>query len=124
MRVSAPSVAGALSEALLLELQGRTKKGFLCLLDSSLSSYFLILKIFLGLAPTMPNAYFLEWQRRKAREAKLPQRLRGPDCEYVWCGDVPPWDPSLGEFRDFTPEEKAAGLVCRLAGQDQGLSRA
>lgn len=56
--------------------------------------------------------------RARAAADKLPRRIRGPGCDYVWCGDVPPWDPSLGEFRDFTPEERAAGLVCRPVSMD------
>lgn len=53
--------------------------------------------------------------RARAEASKLPGRIRGVGCDYVWCGSIPPWDPSLGEFRDFTPEEKAAGLVCQPA---------
>lgn len=34
---------------------------------------------------------------------------------HVYCGSVPPWDDSLGPFRDFTAEEKAVGVVCRPA---------
>lgn len=30
-----------------------------------------------------------------------------------WCGPVPPWDESLGQFRDFSTEEKAQGVICR-----------
>lgn len=32
---------------------------------------------------------------------------------HVWCGDLAPWDESLGEFRDFSPDERAALEVCR-----------
>lgn len=38
---------------------------------------------------------------------------RGVGVTHVWAGALPPWDESLGEFRDFTAEEKAAGIVCR-----------
>lgn len=31
---------------------------------------------------------------------------------YVWCGSVPPWDESLGDFRDFTDAEMQAREVC------------
>jgi len=31
---------------------------------------------------------------------------------HVYTGDVPPWDESLGAFRDFTADEIAAGVVC------------
>jgi uncharacterized protein YwqG len=27
--------------------------------------------------------------------------------------DIPPWDESLGEFRDFTEEEKREGKICQ-----------
>lgn len=37
-------------------------------------------------------------------------RTGGPG--YVWCGNVPPWDESLGEFRNYTDAEKQAGEVC------------
>jgi hypothetical protein len=35
-------------------------------------------------------------------------------CRYthVYCGAVPPWDESLGAFRDFTAAEKADATVC------------
>lgn len=33
--------------------------------------------------------------------------------DYVWCGDMPPWHTSLGDFRNFTAAEKAAQEVCR-----------
>jgi hypothetical protein len=36
-----------------------------------------------------------------------------PQFSHVCSGSVPPWDESLGDFRDFTPEEKADGEVCR-----------
>jgi hypothetical protein len=38
---------------------------------------------------------------------------RPSTCTHVWCGEIPPWDESLGQFRDFTLEEKARGEVCR-----------
>ncbi len=31
---------------------------------------------------------------------------------HFYCGAVPPWDESLGNFRDFTTAEKAGGEVC------------
>lgn len=33
--------------------------------------------------------------------------------QYFYTGDIPPWDESLGAFRDFTPEEIAEGKVCQ-----------
>jgi hypothetical protein len=35
------------------------------------------------------------------------------EITHVWSGDIPPWDESLGEYRDFTETEKAQGLVCQ-----------
>lgn len=40
-------------------------------------------------------------------------RVGGPG--YVWCGDVAPWDESLGDFRDFTDAEMQAREVCVYA---------
>lgn len=36
----------------------------------------------------------------------------GPTVGWFYCGDVPPWDESLGQFRSFNEAEKAEGLVC------------
>jgi hypothetical protein len=46
----------------------------------------------------------------KTRLTHPPRTTAGP--KYVYRGDVPPWDESLGDFRDFTAEEIAAGIVC------------
>lgn len=48
-----------------------------------------------------------------ARENHGSRRITGLSMEWVGCGDVLPWDFSLGDFRDFTAAEKAEGLVCR-----------
>ena len=55
---------------------------------------------------------------------KTAQRLTQPVPEkaalytkskhrYFWFGELPPWDESLGDFRDFTDQEKAEGKVCQ-----------
>lgn len=51
-------------------------------------------------------------QREQLLAAK-PPLTTATTATHVYCGELPPWDDSLGEFRDFTPEEKAAGLLCR-----------
>lgn len=33
---------------------------------------------------------------------------------HFWCGGLPPWDDSLGDFRDFTEQEKTERLVCTI----------
>jgi hypothetical protein len=54
-----------------------------------------------------------EWATRRIaeEEADYPSGWRGK-AKYVYIGDVPPWDESLGEFRKFTPAEIATGQVC------------
>ena len=32
---------------------------------------------------------------------------------HAYCGSVPPWDDSLGPFRDFTAEEKRDSSITR-----------
>jgi len=55
-----------------------------------------------------------EWcARRIAQEhAEYPTRLLGRHG-HVYCGDVPPWDESLGDFRTFTKAEIAEKAICR-----------
>lgn len=64
-----------------------------------------------------------EWcAARIAQEHReFPSGWRGT-ASHVWSGDIPPWDESLGDFRDFTDAEKAAGEVCvsNLGGQRNG----
>jgi hypothetical protein len=49
----------------------------------------------------------------KAAMAKKPPVVRKGRSIHLWTRqDIPPWDESLGKFRDFTPEEKAAGIIC------------
>lgn len=45
------------------------------------------------------------------REGTGKTEMRGQ--QYFYTGDVPPWDESLGPFRDFTAEEIAEGVVCQ-----------
>lgn len=35
----------------------------------------------------------------------------GPLVTHLCTGELPPWD--LGDFRDFTLEEKSAGVICK-----------
>lgn len=44
--------------------------------------------------------------------AKHPPARSRSRVTHVYCGAVPPWDESLGEFRDFTAAEKAAATIC------------
>ena len=44
--------------------------------------------------------------------AKHPPARSRSRATHVYCGTVPPWDESLGEFRDFTAAEKTAATVC------------
>ena len=56
------------------------------------------------------RAYYAE----RDRIAGLPAPSATPTtATHVWTGEVPPWDNSLGSFRDFTGLEKTAGIVCR-----------
>lgn len=51
--------------------------------------------------------------RARLPATKTPQTTcPAPEVTHIWSGDLPPWDGSLGEFRNFTPEEMAAGEVC------------
>jgi hypothetical protein len=45
---------------------------------------------------------------------RAPRRTNGRNLTHVYSNgdEVPPWDESLGEFRDFTDSEKLAGIVC------------
>lgn len=58
--------------------------------------------------PPYTEAMRAEGQRRHP-PVKIPCRTRGA---YFWTGPVPPWDESLGAYREFTEAEKAEGLVC------------
>lgn len=49
--------------------------------------------------------------RKAATQPSKPRATHGW-CTHVYAGIVPPWDDSLGMFRDFTPIEKQQGAVC------------
>jgi hypothetical protein len=59
-----------------------------------------------------------QWERDEyqAKQAAMraPRRTNGRDLTHVYTNgdEVPPWDESLSEFRDFTDSEKLAGIVC------------
>ena len=36
-----------------------------------------------------------------------------PRVTHLYCGRLPPWDAALGAYRNFTAEEKTAGLICQ-----------
>lgn len=55
-------------------------------------------------------------------EALSPPRRTGRRVRFIYCGEVPPWDESLGSFRRFTEEEMLAGAVCRRPQRQQGTS--
>jgi hypothetical protein len=43
-----------------------------------------------------------------------PGKVGRTRITHVYCDEsAAPWDDSLGEYRDFTPVEKAEGLVCK-----------
>lgn len=54
-----------------------------------------------------------EWTARAIERGNRGRSVTGLHVKHVWSGEVPPWDFSLGDFRDFTAAEKAEGLVCR-----------
>ena len=45
-----------------------------------------------------------------------------PNVTYVYCGVVPPWDVSLGDYRDFTSAERKDPRICRPLARDQADS--
>jgi hypothetical protein len=49
-------------------------------------------------------------RRAEGIEISYEGRTGGPG--YVWCGRVPPWDESLGEYRPYTDQEMQAREVC------------
>jgi hypothetical protein len=64
----------------------------------------------------------LVWQQKSPEEIaaimaqpdKRPRRTYPHDrAAFVWIGPEAPWDESLGEFRDFTDQEKVERRVCR-----------
>jgi hypothetical protein len=51
-----------------------------------------------------------------------PPDWTGLKVKHVYCGSLPPWDESLGEFRKFTSEEISAGAICRNPHRQHGTS--
>lgn len=49
-------------------------------------------------------------RRAQGTEIEYFGRTGGPG--YVWCGPVPPWDESLGDYRCYTDAEMQAREVC------------
>jgi hypothetical protein len=55
----------------------------------------------------------LEWARREmAKPENRPGITHHNSVTHVHCGELPPWDESLGDFRRFTASEIEEGLVC------------
>jgi len=59
-------------------------------------------------------------ERAPAKATRRPTDATAPVWTYPaapfthgYCGAVPPWDESLGSFREFTEAEKSAGFHCR-----------
>ena len=42
-----------------------------------------------------------------------PKMILARDGSHFWSDLVPPWDESLGSFREFTPAEIAIAIVCK-----------
>lgn len=64
-----------------------------------------------NLSPADRAAY-----ERADRLQALPRRTCPMDLTHIYSNpEVPPWDDSLGEFREFTDSEKLAGIVCEPA---------
>jgi hypothetical protein len=60
-----------------------------------------------------------KWEQSGRSKAGKPPSFTLPnaDITHVWNNpDIPPWDDSLGTFRNFTPEETTAGVVCQPLG--------
>ena len=61
------------------------------------------------------EAYQLPKPADKRISRRGPRRTCGSLVTHVYCDDrIPPWDESLGAFRDFTDAEKLAGIVCEV----------
>ena len=58
------------------------------------------------------------WDLCKALQSKAGGRpkvvfhARTGGNGFVWCGDMPPWHTSLGDFREYTDAEMQAQEVC------------
>ena len=46
-------------------------------------------------------------------EALKPALFSRSEVTHVWCGELPPWDELLWEYRNFTAEECMEGIVCQ-----------
>lgn len=53
-----------------------------------------------------------EQRRIQDQIACPPGTSRGKHVTHVWSGTMPPWDGSLGDFRDFSQAEKQALQGC------------
>ncbi len=49
---------------------------------------------------------------RKNEGARVEHFGRKGGSGYVWCGEVAPWDESLGDYRDYMDAEIQAREVC------------
>ena len=67
-------------------------------------------------------------QATAAEEPKtstIKPRLASPAearVAYVYCGVVPPWDDSLGSYREFTSTERADPRICRPLATEEADS--
>lgn len=52
-------------------------------------------------------------QRLTRAPERKPALFTGHNVKWVWNGEVPPWDESLGEFRRFTVDEMCEAVICR-----------
>ena len=56
----------------------------------------------------------LRLRKRPAPPSGTLSVATGDPNRPYWCGPVPPWDESLGEYRNFTVQEMIERKVCRL----------
>ena len=59
-------------------------------------------------------------EQRAALQRRDADRARGVwtgTAKRVYAGSVPPWDESLGSFREFTADELASGMTAKSAGK-------
>jgi hypothetical protein len=50
-------------------------------------------------------------RRSEGTVVKFHGRTSGSGDAFMWCGDVPPWHESLGDYRPYTDAEKLAGRL-------------
>jgi hypothetical protein len=53
----------------------------------------------------------VNWERLEALKPAGRSRM-SKQITHVWSGEMPPWDESLGEYRNFTVAEMAAETIC------------